>query len=192
MRVSSSGRLAVFLVSLLALAALPALASAATPAQIEVGQGEGRDLPASQGDGDRRTVDPEGGIVFEHSSYAADWAALGLAAAGVNAADAANGGPSLQDFLAAEYGSPSGEFAGPPPRFAPDEWARLSLIAHAAGLDTARVSADAQPARPGRRNWEPATGTFGGAEGRLSPQPTALRAARLLTAPTPALGARNR
>ena len=53
--------------------------------------------------------DPEGGFAFEHARFSADWAAVGLAAVGVNAADATNGGPSLQDFLGAEYGNPAGD-----------------------------------------------------------------------------------
>jgi hypothetical protein len=185
MRVSSSGRRAVFLLSLLALAALPALASAATPAQIEAAKAKAETYLKGKVTSTGEPSDPEGGIAFEHSNYASDWAALGLAATGLNAADAANGGPSLQDFLAAEYGSPSGDFALPTPRFATVEWARLSLIAHGAGLDTSRVSGTLNlPARVSG-TWQQTTGTFGGAEPSALPQPTALGLLALLTAPTP-------
>jgi Collagen triple helix repeat (20 copies) len=185
MRVSSSGRLAVFLVSLLALAALPAFASAATPAQIEVAKAKAETYLRAMVTSTGEPVDSEDEIFFEHSSYASDWAALGLAAAGLNAADAANGGPSLQDFLAAEYGSPSGDFALPTPRFVTVEWARLSLIAHGAGLDPSRVSGTLNlPARVSG-TWQQTTGTFGGAEPNAFPQPTALGLLALLTAPTP-------
>jgi hypothetical protein len=185
MRVSSSGRLAVFLLSLLALAALPALAAAATPAQIEAAKAKAETYLRAMVTSTGEPVDSEGEIGFEHTSYASDWAALGLAATGLNAADAANGGPSLQNFLATEYGSPSGEFALPTSRFATVEWARLSLIAHGAGLDASRVSETLNvPARVSGA-WVQATGTVGGTETAAFPQPIALGLLALLTAPTP-------
>jgi hypothetical protein len=185
MRVSSSGRLAVFLLSLLALAALPALAAAATPAQIEAAKAKAETYLRAMVTSTGEPVDSEGEIGFEHTYYASDWAALGLAATGLNAADAANGGPSLQDFLATEYGSPSGEFALQVPRFTTEEWARLSLIAHGAGLDTSRVSATLNlPARVSGA-WRQATGSVGGTETVAFPQPTALGLLALLTAQTP-------
>jgi hypothetical protein len=129
--------------------------------------------------------DPEGGIVFDHSRFSADWAAIGLAAAGVNAADATGGGPSLQDFLAAEYGGGSGWWTGPPPFLTPEEWARGALVAHAAGLDTSRVSAALNmPARIAG-DWNPATGGFGIFAGAAFPWPTAMGLLGLVASPTP-------
>ncbi len=73
MRVSSSGRLAVFLLSLLALVALPALASAATPAQIEAAKAKAESYLKGKVTATGEPSDPEGGIVFEHSPFGADW-----------------------------------------------------------------------------------------------------------------------
>jgi Collagen triple helix repeat (20 copies) len=185
MRVSSSGRLAVFLLSLLALAALPALASAATPAQIEAAKAKAETYLKGKVTANGEPSDPEGGIAFEHTPFGADWSAIALAAVGVNAADATNGGPSLQDFLSAEYGSPTGELAGPPSQFAPEEWSRLALIAHAAGLDTSRVSATVNlPARIAGK-WNQVTGSFGGTEAAAFPTPSALGLLGLVTSATP-------
>jgi hypothetical protein len=185
MRVSSSGRLAVFLLSLLALAALPALASAATPAQFEAAKAKAETYLEGKVAASGEPSDPEGGIAFEHSRFGADWSAIALAAVGVNAADATNGGPSLQDFLSAEYGSPTGELAGPPSQFAPEEWSRLALIAHAAGLDTSRVSAALNlPARIAGK-WNQVTGSFGGTEAAAFPTPSALGLLGLVTSATP-------
>jgi hypothetical protein len=129
--------------------------------------------------------DPAGGIVFEHGRFSADWGAIGLAASGVNAADAASGGPSLQDFLAAEYGDASGWPAGPPSELPAEEWGRLALVAHAAGLDPARISAAVNlPARIAG-SWNPAAGGFGDVEGASLPWPTAFGLLGLLAGPTP-------
>jgi hypothetical protein len=129
--------------------------------------------------------DPEGGIVFDHSRFSADWAAIGLAATGVSAADATAGGPSLQDFLDAEYGAGGGWWTGPPPFLTPEEWARGALVAHAAGLDTSRVSAVLNlPARIAG-DWNPATGGFGIFGGASFPWPTAMGLLGLVASPTP-------
>jgi hypothetical protein len=129
--------------------------------------------------------DPEGGIVFDHTRFSADWAAIGLAAAGVNAADATGGGPSLQDFLDAEYGAASGFWTGPPSFLTPEEWARGALVAHAAGLDTSRLSAGVNlPARIAG-NWNPSTGGFGIFGGAAFPWPTAMGLLGLVASPTP-------
>jgi hypothetical protein len=185
MRVSSSGRVAVFLLSLLALAAFPAFAPAATPAQIEAAKAKAEIYLKGKVTATGEPSDPEGGIGFEHSPLGADWSAIALAAVGVNAADATNGGPSLQDFLTAEYGSPTGELADPPSQFAPEEWSRLALIADAAGLDTSRVSATVNlPARIAGK-WNQVTGSFGGTEAAAFPTPSALGLLGLVTSATP-------
>jgi hypothetical protein len=129
--------------------------------------------------------DPAGGIAFEHGRFSADWDAIGLAATGVNAADAAAGGPSLQDFLAAEYGDAAGWLAGPPSELPAEEWGRLALVADAAGLDPARISAAVNlPARIAG-NWNAATGGFADVEGSSPAWPTAFGLLGLATGPTP-------
>src|SRR6202012_2894844 len=122
---------------------------------------------------------------FQPPRLGADWGAVALAAVGANAADATAGGPSVRDSLSAEYGNPTGELAEPPSQFAPEEWSRLALIAHAAGLDTSRVSATLNlPARIAGK-WDGSTGSFGSVEGTAFPEPSALGLLGLLTGPTP-------
>jgi hypothetical protein len=187
MRVTSSGRLAVLLLSLLAVAVavFPALAAATTPGEIDAALSKSEAYLKSKVTATGEPSDPEGGIVFEHSPFGADWSALALAAVGVNAADATAGGPSLQDFLSADYGSPASELAFPPTQFAPEGWSRLALIAHAAGLDPARVSATLNlPARIAGK-WDGPTGSFGSVAGTAFPVPSALGVLGLLTGTTP-------
>jgi hypothetical protein len=185
MRVPPSGRLAACLLSLLTLVALPALASAAAQPEIDAALAKSEAYLKGKVTATGEPSDPEGGIVFEHSRFGADWSAVALAAVGVNAADATNGGPSLQDFLGAEYGSPTSELASPPSQFTPEEWSRLALIAHAAGLETSRVSATLNlPARIAGK-WNQATGSFGSVESTAFPTPSALGLLGLLTGPTP-------
>jgi hypothetical protein len=185
MRVPSSGRLAALFLSLLAVAVFPALAAGATQPEIDAALGKSAAYLKTKVTATGEPSDPAGGIVFEHSRLGADWATIALAAAGVNAADATDGGPSLQDFLSAEYGGATSELADPPSQFTPEEWSRLALIAHAAGLDSARVSATLNlPARIAGK-WDAATGSFGSVEGTAFPEPSALGLLGLLTGPTP-------
>jgi hypothetical protein len=171
--------------ALLALVVGPAGAGAASPAEVDAATAKAtaylRGLVTATGE----PSDPEGGFFFERSRWSADWAALGLAAGGVNSADATAGGPSLQDFLAAEYGDAAGPFAVPPSELPTEEWGRLALVAHAAGLDPARISAAVNlPARIAG-SWNAATGSFGDVEGRSLPWPTAFGVLGLLASPTP-------
>jgi hypothetical protein len=185
MRVSSSGRLAVFLVCLLALATFPALASATAPAEIAAAREKARSYLLAKVSATGEPTDVEGETNFEPSRYSTDWAAVGLAALGVNAADAANGGPSLQDFLAGEYASSTGGYVGTPESLFLEERERLALTAHAAGLDTSRVAAAQNfPARV-VAGWNPALGTIGGTASTASVQPVALGLLALATSPTP-------
>jgi hypothetical protein len=185
MRVPSSGRLAVYLLFLLALAAFPALASAAAQPEIDAALAKSEVYLKGKVTATGEPSDPEGGIVFERSPFGADWATVALAAVGVNAADAAAGGPSLQDFLASEYGSAGGELADPPTQFTPEEWSRLALVAHAAGLDTSRVSAAVNlPARLAGK-WSQSSGSLGTVGSTAFPIPSALGLLGLLTGPTP-------
>jgi hypothetical protein len=185
MRASSSGRLAVFLLSLLALAALPALASATAPAEIAAAREKAGTYLLAKVSATGEPTDVEGGTGFEHQYYSTGWAAIGLAAVGVNAADAANGGPSLQDFLATEYASSTGGYVGTPESLFLEERERLALTAHAAGLDPSRVAAAQNfPARV-VADWNPALGTIGGTASTAFVQPVALGLLALSTSATP-------
>jgi Collagen triple helix repeat (20 copies) len=185
MRVSPSGRLAVFLLSLLALAVFPALASATAPAEIAAAREKAKTYLLAKVSATGEPTDVEGGTGFEHQYYSTGWAAVGLAAVGVNAADAANGGPSLQDFLATEYASSSSGYVGTPESLFLEERERLALTAHAAGLDTSRVAAAQNfPARV-VAGWNPSLGTIGGTASTAFVQPVALGLLALSTSPTP-------
>jgi hypothetical protein len=96
------------------------------------------------------------------TGFGGDWVTTSLAAAGLNAADvhgAEPGDPSLQDFLLGAYGTGIG--AEEPPESAATDYETSILVSHAAGLDTARLSAEANlPAQLAGR-WNPAAGSFG-------------------------------
>ncbi|HEX5928499.1 MAG TPA: prenyltransferase/squalene oxidase repeat-containing protein [Solirubrobacterales bacterium] len=95
------------------------------------------------------------------SGFGANLIATSFAAAGVDAADVrvGPGDPSLQDFLLGEYGSP--DWGDDPPTGLLTDYEQATLIAHAAGLDTARLSAVSnQPAQVAAL-WNPAIGSFG-------------------------------
>jgi hypothetical protein len=173
MSVSPSGRVAVFLLSLLALLVLPALAAATTPEEIDAAKANAETYLLAKVSASGEPTDAEGETGFEHHYYSTDWAAAGLAAVGVNAADAAAGGPSLGDFLAAEYGGDANGYTEPPGFLTSEEWARLTLIAHAAGLDPARIAAAQNlPARVAA-SWNRSLGTIGGTATTGYPQTTA-------------------
>jgi hypothetical protein len=128
--------------------------------------------------------EPESGIVFSRFRFSSDWVAPALAAAGVSSADVAAGGPSLQDFLLGEYGSASGWWATPQ-ELLPDEYARPALVAYAAGLDPARLSADVNLPAQVAGSWNPATGGFGKAKAEAAYY-TAYGIAALSKSPLPA------
>ena len=94
--------------------------------------------------------------------FGGDWSATALAAAGVSSADVHGptaSDPSLQDYLLGEYTEPSWD-EDPPGGNAAD-YARAVLVAHAAGLDPARLSASSnQPAQLAGK-WNQAIGSFG-------------------------------
>jgi hypothetical protein len=127
----------------------------------------------------RAQQDPVNG---ELSGFGGDLAATALATAGVSAADVHGvtpGSPSLQEFLLGEYAS---EFWAGPPEGAVTDYERVTLVAHAAGLDPARLSADSNlPAQIAGR-WNPAAGSFG----EPSTNSTVFGILALKTAPVPA------
>ncbi len=116
----------------------------------------------------RTQQDPVSGepFGFEHGSFSSDWVATSLAAAGVSSADfraatATPGSPSLQDFLLGDYSSEfwTGGSAGTFTTVA--NYERATLVARAAGIDPARLAADANlPAQIAER-WSPAGPSFG-------------------------------
>jgi Prenyltransferase and squalene oxidase repeat len=153
MRAVSIRRTIALCASLLSLTALPATASAtSTQAEIDAAVAKAAQYLRSQQDVST------GGI----PSFGGDWATTSLAAAGVDAAAVhgpAPGAPSLQDFRLAELTQPTW-FEAPPGGTVADH-ARAVLIAQAAGLDPARLSASSnQPSQLAGR-WNPATGSFG-------------------------------
>ncbi|HVY95899.1 MAG TPA: prenyltransferase/squalene oxidase repeat-containing protein [Solirubrobacterales bacterium] len=94
-------------------------------------------------------------------TFGGELATVALAAAGVDAGElrAGPGDPSLQDFLLGEYGSPN--WGDDPPAGLLTEYEQATLVAHAAGLDSARLSSVSNlPAQVGAF-WNPATGSFG-------------------------------
>jgi hypothetical protein len=138
---------------------MPAAATA-TSSQGEVDAAIAKAVEYVRGQQDPASGEPFG---FEHGSFSSDWVATSLAAAGVSAADVHSdtGGPSLQDFLLGDYGS---EFwtGGPVEAFTTvANYERATLVAYAAGLDPARLSAEANlPAQVAER-WNPSGPGFG-------------------------------
>jgi hypothetical protein len=152
----SAPRVFALCAAILSLAVLPTTARAtSTQAEVDAAIVKAVDYVRSQQD--PVTGEPFG---FEHGSFSSDWVATSLAAAGVSSADmrATPASPSLQDFLLGDYSS--GFWSGPPLGAATD-YERVTLVAHAAGLDPARISADTNlPAQIAGR-WNPAAGSFG-------------------------------
>lgn len=153
MRAVSLLRMSALCASLLSFAALPATAAAtSTQAEIDTAVGKAAEYVRAQ----QETA--TGAI----SGFGGDWATTALAAAGVDAAAVRGpgpGDPSLQDFALGEYTLPSWDEE--PPSGTVAEYTRSILVAHAAGLDPARLSASSnQPAQLAGR-WNPATGSFG-------------------------------
>jgi len=156
MRVLPALLLSALCASLLLLVVSPATA-AATATQTEIDSAIAKALAFAKAQHDPATGEPPG---HERTSfYSGEWLASGYAAAGLSAADVrAGANPSFQDFLF------DGEMAGfwDSPFPIPAEYAgRLILVAHAAGIDAARVSATQNlPARM-IEAWEPSAGGFG-------------------------------
>ncbi len=155
MRVVSIRCLSALCAAAVCLTALPAVA-AATATQGEVDAAVAKAVEYVRGQQDPATGEPFG---YEHGSFSSDWVATSLAAAGISAADV--GGASLQDFLFTDYGGDfwTGGEAGTFTTVA--NYERATLVAHAAGLDPARIAAGANlPAQIAER-WNPAAPSFG-------------------------------
>jgi hypothetical protein len=156
MRVVPALLLSALCASLLVLAVSPATA-AATATQTEIDSAIARAVAFARAQHDPATGEPP---AHERTSfYSGEWLASGYAAAGLSAADvrtAAN--PSFQDFL---FDDEMAGFWDEPFPIPPEYTGRLILVAHAAGIDTARVSATQNlPARM-IEALKPAAGGFG-------------------------------
>lgn len=137
--------------SLMALAALPATASAtSSPAEVDAAIGKAVEYVRGQ-----QTANGE------IPGFGSEWMAVSLAAAGVSAADVrlAPGDPSLQDFWLGEYGSAL--WGDEPPQGTAYEYEVASIVARAAGLDPARLSAISNQPAQLAGTWNPSTGSFG-------------------------------
>lgn len=152
MRAFSIRRACALSASLLSLLVFPAFAGA-TSSQSEIDAAADKAVAYLLAKQDAAS----GGII----DFGGDWAAGALAAAGIHAADVAVGaGPSLQDYLQDEYAS---EFWGAedPPLSAATDYERAIIVAQSAGLDSARLAADANlPAQLAGR-WNQGAGSFG-------------------------------
>jgi len=137
--------------SLLALAALPATASA-TSTQAEIDAAVGKAAAYA-----RQQQTPSGEI----PGFGSEWMAASLAAAGVNAADVrvAPGDPSLQDYWLGEYGSAI--WGDEPPLGLAYEYEAATIVSRAVGLDPARLSAVSNQPAQVAASWSPAAGSFG-------------------------------
>ncbi len=146
--------------AVLSLAVLPA-AAMATASQGEIDAAIAEAVAYVRGQQDPATGEP---FEFSHGGFGSDWLATSLAAAGVSAADvhgAAAGSPSLRDFLLGDYSSEFWTGGAAETFTSVDNYERATLVAYAAGLDPARLAADANlPAQIAER-WNPANPGFG-------------------------------
>jgi hypothetical protein len=139
---------------LVTLAVLPAVAAAATQAEIDAAIAKALAYAPTQQD--PTTGEPP---AYDRTSfYSGEWLATGYATAGLNAADVRTAAdPSLQDFLFDEVGG----FWDAPSLLAPEYTGRLILTAHAAGIDTARISSSQNLPAELVGTWTPLAGGFG-------------------------------
>jgi len=153
MRAFSSRRAFALCASLLSLGLLPATA-AATSSQSQIDTAIEKAIAY--------TLPQQEAATGAIPGFGGDWMATALVAAGVDLAEVrgpAPGDPSLRDFVFGEYTLPTWD--DDPPGGTAAEYARSTLISHAAGLDPARLSATSnQPAQLAGR-WNPATGSYG-------------------------------
>jgi collagen triple helix repeat protein len=152
MRAASLLRVAALVAAVLSIGALPATAMAtSSPAEVQSAASKALDYLRTQQDPATGAFDTFGG----------DLAALGLAAAGVDAGQfrAAPGDPSLQDYLLGEYGS--ADWGDEPPTGLVTDYEQAALVTYAAGLDPARLAAVSNQPAQVAAFWNRATGGFG-------------------------------
>jgi len=147
---SVSVRLLSALCALLFALLVPAVA-AATSSQSEIDAAIAKALVYAPTQQNAETGEPPG---YGHTEfYSGEWLASGYAAAGLHPADVKFGAnPSLRDFLFGE---------GEAWTVLPPEYAfRMLLTADAAGIDTARISAEQNLPAELVRGWDPSSGGF--------------------------------
>jgi len=152
MRAASLLRVVALSAAVLSLGALPATATAtSSPAEVQAAVEKAVDYI-------RPHQDPATGAF---SGFGADLTTIGLAAAGVDAADlrAAAGDPSLQDYLLGEYGS--ADWGDEPPTGLVTDYEQAVLATYAGGLDPARLSASSNQPAQVAAFWNRANGGFG-------------------------------
>lgn len=154
MRAVPTRSLSALCALLMTLIVLPTTASAATQAEIDSAISAALAFAPAQHDA--TTGEPP---AYDRTSfYSGEWLASGYAAVGLSAADvrtAAN--PSFQDFL---FDEAAGFWDSPVP-LAPEYPGRLILTAHAAGIDTSRISAGQNLPAELIGTLEPLAGGFG-------------------------------
>lgn len=125
-------------------------ASAATQAEVQSSIGKAVSYVESQQQAD-------GAI----AGFGGDWSATALAAAGVDASQVrlAAGDPSFQDALQAEFSE--SEWTGDPLPSGATGYGGATLIAYAAGIDPARISAESNLPAQLAGTWSSTTGGFG-------------------------------
>lgn len=153
MRAVPARSLSALCALLATLTLLPAAASAATQSEIDAAIAKALAWAPTQHDA--TTGEPPS---YERTGfYSGEWLAAGYAAAGLSAADvAAPGNPSFQDFLFTE----AKDFWDSPSLLAPEYTGRLTLTAHAAGIDTARISPGLNLPAELVGTWVPGAGGF--------------------------------
>ncbi len=155
MRVVPALLLSALCASVFTLAVSPAIAEA-TSTQAEIDSAIAEAIAFAVARQDPATGEPPGYLHDE--IYSGEWLASGYAAAGLSSADVrSENGPSLQDFLFGEASS----FWDAAGLIAPETVSRLILNAHAAGIDTARVSAGQNLPAELVGEWDQASGGFG-------------------------------
>lgn len=146
--------------AVLSLAVLPAAATA-TASQGEIDAAIDKAVEFVRAQQDPVTGEPLG---YEHGGFGSDWLVTSLAAAGVSSADVhgpAAGNPSLRDFLLGDYRTAFWTGGLGETFTTVDNYQRATLVAYAAGLDPARLAADANlPAQIAER-WNPVNPGFG-------------------------------
>jgi len=154
MRAAPTQSLSALCALLVILTALPAVASATTQSEIDNAIVKGLDYAPTQ----HNPTTGEPPAYDRTSFYSGEWLASGYAAAGLSAADVRTAAhPSFQDFLFTEAAS----FWDSPVPLAPEYTGRLILTAHAAGIDTARVSASQNLPAELIAALDPVAGGFG-------------------------------
>ena len=152
------GRLLVVAIVCAAVACLPRVAAAATPQQVDAAVAAGATWLRAQ-------QDTSSGAIGGPFDFGGDWALSALAAAGVHAADL--GTPSARDhyldvWTGSDWTDPPDPAVGWNAGFnGAIDFARATLLAHAAGLQPSRLSADQNLVAQLAALYDAPTGSYG-------------------------------